>query len=148
MCKHQCIDQGKTFCPFKDFEGGICCSPDVKDCKVPDREMQGICSNQSPDAPRSFKYFSCPNEWQCGGSRDIVPVRNLDNSTTGIIDERKTRERYKFRDGDLCSYLIKGPENMEEGDKIHVQISEVSHTEIWLSSVKSTNGYKNEKRDV
>ena len=152
LCKNNCIDQGKTFCPFKDFDGGVCCPPDATDCIVPrnhDREMQGICSDQNPGAPRSFKYFTCPNEWQCGGSRDIVPVRSDGGyGAAGIIDERKTRDRYKFRDGDLCSYLIRGPENMEEGDKIHVEISEVSSSEIWLSSVESSNGYKNEKRDV
>ena len=132
MCKNQCIDQGKTFCPFKNFDGGVCCPPESKDCLLNhghDREMEGICSNQNPEAPLSFKYFACPNEWQCGGSRDIVPAKSGGGySALGERDVRKTRDRYKFRNGDLCSYLIKGPDDMVQGDKIHVQISEVSNS--------------------
>ena len=56
----------------------MCCDPSVdKDkCKSAKEKMLGICSNDNPDAPPSFKYFACPNEEGCG-ERKIIPVRSL-----------------------------------------------------------------------
>ena len=64
-CKTKCVDLKKNFCTSADKTGGECFDPKGK---VPfDRATnKSYCSEDQPDAPRWFKYLTCPNEPGCG----------------------------------------------------------------------------------
>ena len=113
-CKSMCIDEGKNFCPFADYSRGLCCDLD-RDCTNPTND-RSICSQANPDAPPSFKYYSCPNESFCG-ERLIQPVQNVG------VPIRYTREPdtkdYNFKKHDVCSYLVKGDDTMKDVNKIN-----------------------------
>ena len=61
LCKKNCIDQSKNFCPNEDYSGGHCCGEDVPNCP-----KSNICAFDNPKAPHWFKYTACPNEPVCG----------------------------------------------------------------------------------
>jgi len=86
MCKLDCIDEDKIFCPGTDYKSGICCAPNESPCPAGSTTFdsrynmpRNWCSNFNDDSgysvPITLKYFVCPNENACGdgGNKFITP---------------------------------------------------------------------------
>lgn len=118
-CKEDCIDKDLNFCPNTDFTSGNCCEGD--DCR-----NGFVCSSDSPKAPHSFKYFTCPNNEVCGD-------RSIKVSGKHRGDNRIQRSVEKIQVNDLCSYKIETDGSVSKNDVIYLTVSDIENSEVWVS---------------
>jgi len=112
-CKKECIDRGHHFCASKDLTVGMCCYPSVN-C-----DRYAICSDANKDAPKMFKYLSCPNEAECG-DKNIFPQKGT--TITRMVDKYGANG---FVSNDVCSYIVHSPADMGPNDKMKIHISKI-----------------------
>ena len=120
-CKVECIDKKFYFCPMNNFKWGNCCNPavDVYNCPVGSTDYDprykldaNWCSNHNDKMapPKAIKYLVCPNEESCGGGGMKFMSPTMDGEV--LVREMNTRGLHKFVKEDVCSFVIKNPDNM------------------------------------
>lgn len=124
LCKLSCIDAGKTFCTNSAFNGGRCCEANEA-CYRPI-----YCSTDNPKAPSEFKYLVCPNEAACGG-KYIIPSYNGENLIRQV--DKWTNTMLK---NDVCSYIVRGPAEMQTYDTLHMKISAIKDAQVYVAEGK------------
>merc|ERR1711935_656373 len=136
MCKTECIDQEKVFCPTDNYAGGICCEKDEfcqagKDDYDPAfYQSVAWCSNRSPNAPNWFKFIVCPNELTCGDNgRKFISPPTSGQAVTREIDKHVNL----FLDNDICSWVIRNPSGMGAKDWMWVEITRVDRCMVYIT---------------
>ena len=137
-----------NFCAGGNYQMGYCCDPSVSNAecgardKINEKERDGInthtsnkldenegswCSEKNPLAPNEFKYIVCPNEEVCGdgGNKFIAP--NMNGEVLRRDVEKQSKE-IKFVLGDVCSWIIRPPQEMGSRDIMWVKVTKVSNT--------------------
>lgn len=125
FCKLKCIDEQKNFCVNSAFNGGRCCEPD-ETC-----QRSIWCSYDNKKAPRMFKYLLCPNEQACE-SKYMIP--KYDGS---ILTRMVDKYTYKFVQNDVCSYVVRGPGEMQRWDKLWIKIDKIEKCDVYVAKGKS-----------
>lgn len=126
-CKAMCIDEGKNFCPFDSLSKGLCCD---KGDKCAPANADPFCSESNPKAPFSFKYFTCPNEDQCG-DRYLYPYDSI--GVPEKVRRSPDTKNFDFKKDDVCSYVVQGPATMGQYDRMHITITNIKKAEVWIS---------------
>ena len=110
LCKLECIDEGRIFCPNAVWSGGKC-------CEVTERCPKDMyCTNDNPKAPNLFKYLLCPNEPACE-SKVIYPKYDGE-----VLIRTVDQYEHKFVQDDVCGYIIYSPWEMTPDDKLLLKI--------------------------
>ena len=72
-----------------------------------------------------LKYLSCPNELFCGPKFITPPI---DGSKLQIrISE------WSLHDGDICGYIIQGPDGANHHDRLHVEIASNRRVQVFVA---------------
>ena len=125
MCKSSCIDKGDNFCLNANTQSGRCYDDDEA------TNNWGLyCSEDNPNAPDMFKYLVCPNEPACE-NKYIQPQYDGENSIRQI-----DKWDHNMLKGDVCSFIVRGPDAMKDYDKLKMTITGIENVEVYVAESK------------